>query len=149
MKLKALFAAALFSGVAAVSAHAGVDDMIKARQACMKQGHGGIMAVAVPIIKGEKPYDKAAIDAAFANDEKLCADWAKFWTPDTQTGTVETEAKPEIWTDTAGWEAAGGAAYQAMQALKATTDEASFKAAFPAVGAGCKGCHEKFRKPEG
>jgi cytochrome c556 len=35
-----------------------------------------------------------------------------------------------------------------MQALKATTDEAGFKAAFPAVGAGCQGCHEKFRRPK-
>ena len=27
------------------------------------------------------------------------------------------------------------------------SDLASFKAGFPAVGDGCKGCHEKFRAP--
>ena len=127
-------------------AHAGADDIIKARQACMKMGNGGLMGVAVPIMKGEKPYDAAALAAAFANDDKLCADWANFWTEESFKGaTVKTHAKPEILTDKAGFEKAGNDAYAAMQALKATTDEASFKAAFPAVGNGCQGCHEKFR----
>ena len=136
-------AAVMFS---AGFAHAGADDIIKARQACMKMGNGGLMGVAVPIMKGEKPYDAAAIAAAFDNEGKLCADWANFWTEDSiKNGTVKTHAKPEILTDKAGFEKVGNDAYAAMQALKATTDEASFKAAFPAVGSGCQGCHEKFR----
>jgi cytochrome c556 len=138
-----------FSMIAASSfAFAAADDTIKERQACMKS-NGGIMGVAVPMMKGEKPYDNAALQEAIAKMEAACANWANFWGADTQTGTaVETFAKPEIWTDTAGFEAAGGKSYTAMQALKATTDEASFKAAFPAVGAGCQGCHEKFRRPK-
>lgn len=127
-------------------ASAAADDVVKARQACMKMGHGGLMGVAVPVMKGEKPYDAAAAAAAFDNDTKLCADWANFWTEDSFKGvTVKTHAKPEILTDKAGFEKAGNDAYTALQALKATSDEASFKAAFPAVGAACGACHEKFR----
>jgi cytochrome c556 len=124
------------------------DDAIKARQACMK-ANGGIMGVAVPMVKGEKPYDNAALQDAIGKMEAACADWGKWWGADTQKGeTAETWSKAEIWTDTAGFEAAGGESYKAMQALKASADEASFKAAFPAVGGGCKGCHDKFRRPK-
>ncbi len=126
------------------------DDAIKGRQGCMKNGHGAMMGVAVPMIKGEKPYDAAALKAAYDAEGAACADWAKWWGADTQKGeTVETFAKPEIWTDPKGFEAAGGVYYSAAQKLWAATDEASFKAAFPGVGAGCQGCHEKFRRPKG
>ncbi len=125
------------------------DDAIKARLNCMKAGNGGIMKVAVPIMKGEMPYDAAALKAAYDANAAACADWSKWWGVDTQKGeTLKTRAAPAIWTDAAGFEAAGGALYAAMQKLQAATDEASFKAAFPAVGAGCQGCHEKFRGPE-
>ncbi len=129
-------------------AFSAADDAIKARQACMK-ANGGIMGVAVPVMKAEKPYDAAALQDAIGKMEAACGSWATFWGADTQKGeTAETWAKAEIWTDAAGFETAGGASYTAMQALKASTDEASFKAAFPAVGAGCKGCHDKFRRPK-
>lgn len=124
------------------------DDAVKGRQDCMKS-NGGIMAVAVPVVKGEKPYDKAALDEAIAKMETACAGWAGFWGADTQKGeTLETWAKAEIWSDAKGFEAAGGASYQAVQTLKAAADEAAFKAAFPAVGTACQGCHEKFRRPK-
>ncbi|MFN0193231.1 MAG: c-type cytochrome [Aestuariivirga sp.] len=136
-------------GVGITLAYAGpADDAIKGRQACMKS-HGAEMGVMVPMMKGEKPYDKAAIDAALAATATACTDWAKFWGPDTQKGeTLETWAKAEIWTDMAGFEAAGGAWYKANEAIKASADEAAFKAAFPALGNGCQGCHEKFRRPK-
>jgi cytochrome c556 len=146
-----LFAAgAIALALCAGTALAGsADDAINGRIACMK-ANGGIMGVAVPMVKGEKPFDKAALDDAIGKMEAACANWASFWGADTQKGeTLETWAKPEIWTDTAGFEAAGNASYQATQALKAAADEAAFKAAFPAVGDGCKGCHEKFRRPKG
>jgi cytochrome c556 len=141
-----LSAAALLIG--ASLAHAAADDTIKARQACMKT-QGGFMGVAVPIVKGEKPYDAEAIKAAFGGIDAACADWANFWGEDTMKGeTVETFAKPEIWSDKAGFEKVSGEAYAAGQALRAATDEASFKAAFGAFGAGCKGCHDGFRRPK-
>ncbi|MBG1232786.1 c-type cytochrome [Aestuariivirga litoralis] len=142
----------LIAGILALTVGAGVslaamsaDDAIKGRQACMKQGHGGVMKVAVPIMKGEAPFDAAALKAAYDGEDAACKDWDAFWAPGTEKGTVETHALPAIWTDKEGFAAAGKAWYDAATKLRAATDEASFKAAFPAVGAACKGCHEKFR----
>ena len=36
--------------------------------------------------------------------------------------------------------------YAKFVAVKDSTDEASFKAAFPELGNACAGCHEKFRR---
>lgn len=147
--MKYLAAGVLGLAVSAGAAMAGpADDAIKGRQGCMK-ANGGAMGVYVPMIKGEKPYDAAVVTDAIAKNEAACADWAKWWGADTQKGeTAETWAKPEVWTDAAGFEAAGGAYGKGMEALKASTDEASFKAAFNELGGACKGCHEKFRRPK-
>ena len=133
-----------FSSVAMADAKASIE----ARQACMK-ATGAMMKVMVPIIKGQKAYDKAAIDAAIADSQKACAGWAGWWGEDTKPGgAVKTEAKAEIWSDAAGFEAAGKAYMTAEAAVLASTDEASFKAAFPALGKACQGCHEKFRQAD-
>jgi cytochrome c556 len=114
------------------------------------KANGKMMGVMVPVIKGEKPFDKAANDAAQADVNAACAGWASWWGDDTKPGgSVETFAKEEVWTDMAGFESAGMAYMKAMEGVKAAADEASFKAAFPALGASCQGCHEKFRRPKG
>ncbi|MBL8790337.1 MAG: cytochrome c [Rhizobiales bacterium] len=146
---KTLLAATALAVLAAVPALAGpADDAIKARQACMK-ANGGAMGAMVPMIKGEKPYDAAVVTDALAKTEAACAGWAGWWGDDTQKGeSAETWSKAEVWTDKAGFEAAGAAYGKAFGDLKATTDEAGFKAAFGAFGGTCKGCHEKFRRPK-
>ena len=146
--LKIVTAGALIAGLGVSLAHAAADDAIKARQECMKT-NGKMMGVMVPMFKGEKPYDAAAVKAATDATGAACADWSKWWGEDTMKGeTAETWAKAEIWSDAAGFKAAGEANYGKMQALIATTDEAGFKAVFPELGGTCKGCHEKFRRPK-
>ena len=146
--LKSISAGAIVLGLGITLAYASADDAIKGRQACMK-AHGASMGVMVPMFKGEKPYDNAAIQAVLAKEEAACADWSKFWGADTMKGeTAETWAKPEIWSDAKGFETAGGNWYKAYTTIKATTDEAGFKATFPALGSSCQGCHEKFRRPK-
>ena len=125
---------------------------IEARQACMK-ANGGMMKVMVPIIKGQKAYDKAAVDASIAAAQKACGGWADWWGTDTKPDTAagkaaKTEAKAEIWSDPAGFEAAGKAYVTAEAAVQASADEASFKAAFPALGKACGACHEKYRQAD-
>jgi cytochrome c556 len=145
-KLPIITAALL--GFCATSAFAAGDDTIKARQDCMKAQGKTVFGMFFPIMKGEKPYDAAAIKAGFDAMDAACADWANFWTEDSMTSaTLKVKSKPEILTDKAGFEMVSKAAYDSLTALKATADEASFKAALPAVGEGCKGCHEKFRLP--
>jgi cytochrome c556 len=144
----------LMAGVLALSVGAGValaamsaDEAIKARRACMKEGHGLVMfKTAVPMMKGEMPFDAAALKTAFEMEDKVCADWEKWWSADLLKGDKEqTHAKSEIATDAKGFNDAANAWYQADQNMRKATDLASLKAAIPAVGAGCKGCHDKFR----
>ena len=145
---KIAMASVLLMGLGATSAYASADDAIKGRQGCMKAS-GKMMGELAAMFKGEKPYDAAAVKAAMDAHDVACADWAKWWGEDSQKGeTLKTRAKPEIWTDPEGFKAAGEAFYGKYVALGKSTDEASFKAAFPEVGNGCKGCHDKFRAPE-
>ena len=146
---KGFMAGAIILAVGAGAAYAALsgDEAITARQACMK-ANGKMMGTMVPMIKGEKPYDAAAVKAALGESEAACAKWGEFWPADSATSkTLKTRALPAIWTDPKGFEAAGGADYKAFTELAATTDEAGFKAKFPALGAACGGCHEKFRAP--
>lgn len=153
--MKTNFKFALAAGLLTLSLGAGLayaamspDDAIKARKACMKAGHGGVMGSAVPMIKGEKPFDAAALKVAFDAEDIACKDYSMLWGADTKAGTAEkTNALPAVWEDPKAFEAAGGVWYAAEQKVRAATDEASFKAAFPALGGSCKGCHEKFRAP--
>ena len=140
-----LAAAVLALSFGASLAMAGGDDSITARRACMKANGAG-MGVMVPMIKGEKPYDAAAVKTALETMGKACDAWATFWPEDSKTSTTQkTRASDAIWKDKAGFEAAGNTYYNAEQALLATKDEAGFKAAFPAVGAACGACHKVFR----
>lgn len=150
MNSKFILGTAIGLIIAAGAAHAALsgDDAIKARQACMKANGGG-MGVMVPMIKGEKPYDAAAVQAALGKMDAACADWANFWPEDSKTSiTLKTRAKDAIWSDPKGFEAKGGAFYTAFTALKATKDEAGFKAAFGDVGKACGSCHEINRTPD-
>jgi cytochrome c556 len=151
-KANGILGVAAAGALALAMAASAMADMgpVEARQACMK-ANGKAMGVMVPMIKGEKPYEKAAVDGALADASAACAGWAGWWGEDTKPGVspVETWAKEEIWSDKAGFEAAGGAYVKAIGAVQAAADEGAFKAAFPALGAACQGCHEKFRRPKG
>ena len=137
-------AIALALGSAAMAA----SNPIEARQACMK-ANVKMLKVMVPVMKGESAFDKAAIDAAVSETAQACAGWDSWWGEDTKPGgAIKTEAKAEIWTDKAGFDAASAEYVKAFTAVKAAGDEASFKAAFPALGGSCKGCHEKYRQAD-
>ena len=147
---------AVVAGVLALSLGAGIayaamsaDDAIKARKACMKDGHGLVFyKTAGRMAKGSIPFDAAALKAAFEVEDKLCADWDKWWSADLLKGDKEqTHAKAEIGTDPKGFADAAGVWWNADQKMRAATDLVSLKAAIPAVSAGCNGCHDKFRTP--
>jgi cytochrome c556 len=135
-----------FMGIGPASADTGM--AIIARQACMKANVSG-MKVMVPMVKGEMPYDGAAVQKSLGNMEAACADWANFWPVDSMatTPTMHRSA-PAIWSDPEGFKAASASYFTAFTTLKASKDEAGFKAAFGDLGKGCGGCHEKFRSPE-
>lgn len=149
---KTLMAVAVLAGLGYGLAQAAspADDMIAARQAEMK-ANGKAMEALVSILKGETKYDpafvKANVDAITAATAAAAA--AKGWDAASQQGTIETLAKPEIWTDPDTFAAAQKSVETALTGLAATSDEAGFKKAFMALGAACKGCHENFRRAKG
>ena len=60
----------------------------------------------------------------------------------------ESRAKPEIWTDAAGFEKGMKDATAAAVALQSVSDEAAFGPALGALGGNCKSCHDKYRIPK-
>lgn len=120
------------------------DDVIAARQAGMA------------LVGGESDAMKAGVAAGvdvkpFAEGAAAMAKWGKQYTtlyPDgTQTG-LETKAKPEIWSDRAGFEKANAAFVAAAEKLAAAAkagDKDTFAAAFKDVGQTCGGCHKVYK----
>ncbi|NNE22426.1 MAG: cytochrome c [Rhizobiales bacterium] len=144
--LVALSTAALSDG------HSGFEKQIKARQAVMQIYSFNIGSLAA-MVKGEAEYD-AAKAQGFA-DNLLAAAKMKngaMWPQgsDAEALPGKTRALKLNWTNypeaakkqeafVAAAEAASKAASGGMDALKG---------ALGGLGGGCKGCHEKFRKPK-
>lgn len=66
------------------------------------------------------------------------------------TRAITSRAKPEVWTDKAGFAARTAAFADATRALAAAAkaeDKDAFAAALASTGAACKGCHDSFQVP--
>lgn len=123
-----------------------VDDQIKARQDEMKANGEALKSLA-GIIRGVTPYDAAMVTSALAAMTKAMADAkaANAWDVSARSGTIQTHALPAVWDNPSGFADAFKALDDAIAKVGATSDEASFKAAFPALGQACKNCHDQFR----
>ena len=137
-------AAAIGLGLSATLAFAGP---IEDRQQLMKENGAAIKALA-QMAQGEAPFDAGAVQQ---NAQKLVSDFEKLkdlFPEGSDKGPPETWAKPEIWTDRDGFEAARMKALDASNAAAAVTDQAALGAAVQAIGGSCQGCHEKYRTPK-
>jgi cytochrome c556 len=134
----------LLLGVGAVWAQ---QDVVNQVQTLMK-GNGKNAGALAAMVKGEKPYDQAAVDAAFAQFDDtakklptLFPDSAKGMKPD-----GDYSSSPKIWEDKAGFAAKISDFATAVSQGKASIkDLDTLKAAMPAVGKSCGGCHETYR----
>lgn len=66
------------------------------------------------------------------------------------TKAVPSRAKPEVWSDKAGFAAKTADfadATRALAAAAAADDRPAFDAALARVGASCKGCHDTYQAP--
>jgi len=110
------------------------------------EGIGDAMKTLGAIAKKEAPFDAAVVKknaTTIADNLKKAATLFP-----AGSGGGESMAKPEIWTDAAGFEKAMKDAHAAAVALQAVSDEAAYRPALGALGAGCKGCHDKYRMPK-
>jgi cytochrome c556 len=98
------------------------------------------------IAKKAAPFDTAVVKASATTiADNLKKAQALF---PAGSGGGESRAKPEIWTDAAGFEKGMKDAHAAAVALQSVSDEAAFGPALGALGASCKSCHDKYRLPK-
>ncbi len=149
-KLFTLGVAAIALGVSglAFGQGAGVslkpDDVIAARQAAFDLQNGVMAAMKTAIDGG---LDVKGLTAG----AKGIGAWGRVipaMFPDgTQTGH-NTKAKPEIWSDRAGFDKAAAnlvAAADKLAQLAEANDKAGFATQYTATGQACGGCHRPYR----
>lgn len=98
------------------------------------------------MLKGEAPFDATAAMKSFETWAEIAGSFGDLFPPGTETG-FDTEAKKEVWTDRAGFDAEmakfSKAANAAVAANPQSLDE--LKAAAGPVFKSCKSCHETYR----
>lgn len=114
------------------------------RRAAFKELTKLFEPIGVMMREGEYKADKyqSLVDAVMA---KRDAPW-QYFQPDTLY--PPSKAKPDVWSDPAGFEAAKKSFYAATDKLAAAAkakDEKAAKAAAEAVEASCKDCHKTYK----
>jgi cytochrome c556 len=98
------------------------------------------------VVKGDKPYDKADVEANAALVETLSKlPWQAF-VVGSETG--RTKAKPEIWKEQDKFKASADKSNAEIVKLSAAAkagDLAMIKTAFGNVDQSCKSCHDNYR----
>lgn len=136
--------------VSTASAQTPAETSIKYRQAVYSVIGFHFGGTLVPMVRGEKPYDKEA----FARSAGIVAQMAPLahegFGPGTDKGTdkMPTKAKPEIWANAADFKAKMDKMNAEATKLAGMSRTASFddlKKQFGATGATCKACHDDYR----
>ena len=102
------------------------------------------------MVKGEKPYDQAAVDTALGQTAKTTAKKLPTMFPGEHQGVKiegDYSSSPKIWEDKAGFvrkiESFGKVVTEAKAKIKDL--EQSEGGTCLRIGKECGGCHEKFR----
>lgn len=146
----ALLSLIVFGTGASVCADMSPEMVIKARQSNLKD-LGGAFKTVRDQLKVSKP-NLAEIKQAAQQISNLAQDQSH-WFPQgsgPETG-VKTAAKPEIWSDSAGFAKALGrfsAEAPKLLALANAGDLDGLRSQAATVGQACKGCHDTYRVPE-
>ena len=134
----------LLLGVGAVVAQ---QDVVKSTQDVMKNTGKNAGAMGA-MIKGEKPYDQATVDAAFVVIEETAKKLPTLFPASIKGLKAEGDysSSPKIWDDKAGFDAHIASFAKVVSESKGKIkDLDSLKATWPAVGKECGGCHETYR----
>jgi cytochrome c556 len=123
---------------------------IQARQANYKQFGAALKGINDQLRSGSPDVAQIRPRAAFlAERSVLLLRWFPRGTG--PEAGVRTRAKPEIWSNHAGFQRAGAAFVVAARTLNRAVqsgDIAQIRAAMPALTRSCGGCHDNFRAPE-
>ena len=134
----------LMLGVTAVIAQ---QDQLKETQTIMK-GNGKNAGALAAIVKGEKPYDQATVDAALAQFDDTAKKLPKLFPASLKGKAFEGDygTSDKIWDDKAGFDAHLASFAQAVGDAKGKIkDGDTLKAELGLIGKQCGGCHETYR----
>ncbi|NEX61422.1 c-type cytochrome [Noviherbaspirillum galbum] len=121
------------------------EDAVKYRQSAFSilGTHTGRVGA---VVKGDKPYDKAAVEADVAVMETMSKlPWSAF---PAGSDLPNSKAKPEIWKEQDKFKAAAEKMQGEVSKLSTAAksgDLNAIKTAFGAVGQSCKACHDNYR----
>jgi cytochrome c556 len=135
---------ALVLGMGAVAAQ---QDQVKQTQDMMK-GNGKNAGALAAMVKGEKPYDQAAVDAALVQFEDTIKKFPTLFPASTKGLKPEGDyfPSPKVWEDRAGFDEHIASFAKAVADAKGKiTDLDTLKATLPIIGKQCGGCHETYR----
>lgn len=146
LKLSALCVATLMGASLAAHAHFDKeDDAIEYRQSSLSVLGTHFKRIGA-VVKGEKAYDKAALENDAAIVEMLSKlPWTAF--PPGST-SANSKAKPEIWKDADKFKAAADkmqAEAAKLSVAAKSGDLSAIKTAFGSTAKTCKACHEDFK----
>jgi cytochrome c556 len=134
----------LLLGVGTVMAQ---QDQVKQTQSMMK-GNGKNAGALAAMVKGEKPYDQATVDAAMAQFEDTVKKFPTLF-PDSIKGMKpegDYYASPKVWEDRAGFQEHVASFSKAVADAKGKINDLdTLKATLPVIGKQCGGCHETYR----
>src|SRR5215212_4027914 len=149
MKRILVITGALLLSVGAVVAQ---QDVANQTQTTMKATGRALGAVLTPMVKGDKPYDHAAVDTALGQLEDTAKKLPTMFPESIKGVKIEGDysSSPKIWEDKAGFAAKIESFAKVVTEAKAKIkDLDSLKANVPAIGKECGGCHETFRLKNG
>ena len=130
---------------AAQAQFAKVEDAVKYRKAALSV-MGTHFARVGAVVKGERPYDKAAVEADVAVVEMMAKlPWSAF---PAGSDTADSKAKPEIWKEQDKFNAAAEKMQSEIGKLSVAAksgDLGVIRTAFGAAGQSCKACHDNYR----
>jgi cytochrome c556 len=136
---------ALLLGVGAVTAQ---QDVAVQQQNLMKTQGKSMYGVIAKTVKGETPYDQAAIDTAITELETSLGKIATVFTPNPKEDVVDATfgSSQKIWQNKADFDSKVPPVLKAIADVKGTIkDTAGLKVAFDSIQAKCTDCHETYR----
>jgi cytochrome c556 len=138
-------AGTLLLGIGAVVAQ----QDIAVKQDNLMRGQGkSLYGTILKMVKGEIPYDQAAIDTAIAQLEESVGKIANVFRPNPKQDVVDSTygASQKVWKNKADFDSKIPPVAKAIAGVKGKIkDIASLKAAYTAINDKCTDCHETYR----
>jgi cytochrome c556 len=135
----------LLLGIGAVMAQ---QDVAVQQDNLMRTQGKSLYGVILKTVKGDTPYDQAAIDAAITQLEENVAKIATVFTPNPKEDVVNATygSSQKIWQNKADFDSKIPPVAKAIADVKGKIkDVASLKVAYDSINGKCTDCHETYR----